>query len=95
MGEGKEVGYSGAKMGNVGGECRWYNEVFWPGVCLLILIFFSKLLVRTKVGKLAALQTHFKRMVRPMGMRPSFGYCANTLQATEATSENCWICLGL
>ena len=28
--------------------------------------------------------------------RPSFEYCANKQQATtEATSENCWICLGL
>ena len=29
------------------------------------------------------------------GKSPSFEYCANKLQATEATSENCWICLRL
>ena len=27
------------------------------------------------------------------GKSPSFEYCANKLQATEATSENCWIFL--
>ena len=29
------------------------------------------------------------------GKSPSFEYCANKQQATEATSENCWIFLGL
>ena len=29
------------------------------------------------------------------GRSPSFEYCANKQQATEATSENCWIFLGL
>ena len=28
------------------------------------------------------------------GRTPSFEYCANKQQATEATSENCWIFLG-
>ena len=29
------------------------------------------------------------------GRSPSFEYCANKQQATEATSENCWIFQGL
>ena len=29
------------------------------------------------------------------GKSPSFEYCANKLQAAEATSKNCWIFLGL